>query len=68
MDAFKMPYTALLAEGPGPPVVAWHGAPLKVNPALRMTAKSSKRWSAFVREQTSSPYSNRGKQFGSSPN
>ena len=27
------------------------------------TAKSSECWSAFVREQTSSPYSNTGKHF-----
>jgi len=29
----------------------------------RMSAKSSERWSAFVREQTSSPYSNTGEHF-----
>jgi len=29
----------------------------------RMTAKSNERWSAFVREQTSSPYNNTGKPF-----
>ena len=29
----------------------------------RMTAKSSERRSAFVREQTSCPYSNTGKHF-----
>jgi len=29
----------------------------------RMTAKSSERWSAFVREQTSSPYNNTGRHF-----
>jgi len=28
-----------------------------------MTAKSSERWSAFVREQTSSPYNNTGRHF-----
>jgi len=29
----------------------------------RMTAKSSKRWSAFVGEQTSNSYHNTGKHF-----
>jgi len=29
----------------------------------RMTTKSSDRWSAFVREKTSSPYSNTGRHF-----
>jgi len=29
----------------------------------RMTAKSSERWSAVVREQTLSPYSKTGKHF-----
>jgi len=29
----------------------------------RMTTKSSDRWSAFVREKTSSPYSNTGRHI-----